>query len=346
MRGYGSQGVRRRLGALRKGFVGTPAVGNVAGGRAREVVAAGLDGRVYAWSARGRRLRGFPVAIDARRPGREGRTDAAIYASPALADLDGDGRLDIVTGAADQKIYAWDGHGRRLAGWPVLARDPAGRDVAKILSSPAIGDLDGDGSPDVVEGTAEAYGATPASSGRVHAFSARGRPLAGWPVRPTALAADGIPLAGEGVPASPILADVDGDGRDEVAVTAFTGHPELYRGDGSAVRGALESNHFATLLRGARSPATAPGALAVGANAAFGRTSRGGPLRMFGGLVDLRLAAAQLTPASRIPFEHLLGGWDARSGELAARPSRGPSRAGRSSPVRPSPTWTATGARR
>ena len=309
---YGSAVARRRIGPLRQGFAGTPAVGDIAAGRRPEVVASGLDGRVYAWSARGRRVPGFPVRVDARGPQGDGRREGAIYASPALADLDADRRLDIVVGAADQKLYAWNGRGRRLPGWPVLAQD--GGDQAKILSSPAVGDIDGDGSPDVVEGTAEAYGTTPDTSGRVYAFSARGKLLPGWPVRPPALSAEGIPLAGEGVPMSPSLADVDGDGRDEVAVSAFTGKPELYRGDGSRMAGSAEENHFQSLGRGGSSEAGAPSAIAVGANAAFGRHERGGPLRLFGGLVDLRLAQAQVSPASRVPFEHLLGGWDARSG--------------------------------
>ena len=310
---YGARVARRRIGVIRQGFAGTPAVGDVAGGRAPEVVASGLDGRVYAWTRRGRTVRGFPVRIDARGSVGDGRREGAIYASPALADLDGDRKLDVVVGAADQKLYAWNGRGRRLPGWPVLAQD--GGDQAKILSSPAIGDLDGDGSPDVVEGTAEAYGSTPATTGRVYAFSARGRLLPGWPVKPEAVSAEGIPLAGEGVPMSPSLADVDGDGRDEVAVTAFTGRPELFRGDGSRVSGSAEGNHFQTVGRGGQSPAEATAALAAAANVAFGRTSRGGPLRLFGGLVDLRLAQAQVSPASRVPFEHLLGGWDARSGD-------------------------------
>ena len=309
---YGARVARRRIGVIRQGFAGTPAVGDVAAGRAPEVVASGLDGRVYAWTRRGRRVRGFPVRIDARGSVGDGRREGAIYASPALADLDGDRKLDVVVGAADQKLYAWNGRGRRLPGWPVLAQD--GGDQAKILSSPAIGDLDGDGSPDVVEGTAEAYGTTPTTTGRVYAFSARGRLLPGWPVKPEALSAEGIPLAGEGVPMSPSLADVDGDGRDEVAVAAFTGKPELFRGDGTRVSGPGEANHFQSLGRGGASNATAPGALAVGANAAFGRSTAGGPLRLFGGLVDLRLAQAQTSPASRVAFEHLLGGWDARSG--------------------------------
>ena len=312
----------RRIGAMRPGFLATPAIGDVAGGRAPEVLAAGLDGRLYAWTARGRRLRGFPFRIRSKRPAADGRLDAAIYATPALADLDRDGKLDAVFGAADQQVYAVKGNGRPVPGWPVLARDDAaGGDQAKILSSPAIGDLDGDGSPEVVEGTAEAYGSTPSMSGRVHAWDARGRPVPGWPVAPSGLAADSIPLVGQGVPMSPVLADVDGDGRDEVAAAAFTGQPELYRGDGSRMGGTGRENHFAVAGRGQSSPSSSPGSIALGGNAAFGRSSAGGPLRLFGGLVDSRLAAAQSSPATKVDFEHLVGGWDAVSGEwLAAWP--------------------------
>ena len=263
-------------------------------------------------------MRGFPVRIDLRRPESDGRRDAAIYASPALADLDGDRKLDIVVGAADQKIYAWNGRGRRLPGWPVLARDSAGGDVAKILSSPAVGDLE--------RRRLARRGGGHRRGLRVHARAppaastpsrARGKLLPGWPVKPEALAADGIPLAGEGVPMSPSLADVDGDGRDEVAVTAFTGQPELFRGDGTRMsrdRGG-QPLPVARPRRLARPPTAPAASIAIGANAAFGRTSPGGPLRLFGGLVDARLAQAQVSPASRVPFEHLLGGWDARSGD-------------------------------
>jgi len=316
MRGTAGAGAAvRRIGAMRAGFLATPAVGDVAGGRAKEVVAAGLDGRLYAWTARGRLLRGFPFRIGLRRPADKGRLDAAIYASPALADLDRDGKLDAVFGAADQRIYAVKGNGRLVPGWPALARDEeAGGDVAKILSSPAIGDLDGDGSPDVVEGTAETYGSTPTTSGRVYALDAHGKRLPGWPVAPPGLAANAIPLAGQGVPMSPLLADVDGDGRDEVAIAAFTGQPELYSGDGKRLGGAGGESRFQVDGRGASSPAGAPSALALGANAAFGRITADGPLRLFGGLVDSRLALAQSSPATRVDFEHLVGGWDAAGG--------------------------------
>ncbi|HEX8074400.1 MAG TPA: S8 family serine peptidase [Thermoleophilaceae bacterium] len=312
----GSGPTARRIGAVRSGFLATAAVGDIAGGRRPEVVAAGLDGRLYAWTARGRRVRGFPFRIALRRTAEKGRLDGAIYATPALADLDRDGKLDVVFGAADQRIYAVKGNGRPVPGWPVLARD-TGADVAKILSSPAIGDLNGDGSPDVVEGTAESYGSTPDMSGRVHAFDARGRPLPGWPVGPPGLAVNSIPLAGQGVPMSPVLADVDADGRDEVAVASFTGEPELYRGDGSRMDGAGGQSHFQFSGTGAGSKATSPSVLALGANAAFGRLASGGPLRLFGGVVDSRLAAAQGSPGTKVDFQHLVGGWDAAGGSWA-----------------------------
>jgi hypothetical protein len=310
-----SRPTARRLGPIvRSGFLATPAVGDVTGDRRPEILETGLDGRLYGWDSRGRRLRGFPFHIALEAPAEHGRLDAAIYASPALADLDGDGRLDVVFGAADQRIYAVRGDGTSLPGWPVLAR--SGDYAAKILSSPAIGDLNGDGRPDVVEGTAEAYGSTPNTTGRVYAFDGRGRALPGWPVAPTALSADSIPLAGQGVPDSPSLADVDGDGRDEVAVSAFTGQPDLFRGDGTRMNGPPGSlGHFQTSGRGAASAASAPSILALGANSAFGRLSPGGPLRYFGGVIDSRLANAQLSPATPMAFQHLLGGWDARTGD-------------------------------
>jgi len=311
-RAFATRAAARRIGKVRAAFLGTPAAGDIARGRRPEVVASALDGRVYAWHHDGRRVRGFPVRIDARRPPSPER-DATIYASPALAQLDGRGKLDIVVGAGDGKAYAWTGRGRRLPGWPVEARD--GEDRERIVSSPAVGDIDGDGEPDVVEASAEVYGSTPQTTGRVYAWDARGELKPGWPISPPALAADAIPIAGEGTPASPALADVDGDGADEVAIAAFTGQPDLYRGDGSSFSG---GQHFTTTGKGSESRTTAAASLALGSNGAFGRLSEDGPLGFFSGLVDTRFAAASQMPAQRIPYEHIVGGWDAASGSHVA----------------------------
>jgi hypothetical protein len=286
-------------------FLATAAIGDIAGNRRPEIVAADLRGRVHAWTHRGRRVPGFPYRIRLTEPGDTPDTtklDAAIYASPALADLNGDGKRDIVFGAADQHLYAVDGQGRDLPGWPVLARD--GSDHAKILSSPAIGDLDGDDRPDVVEATAEVYGSTPDTRGRVYGFKADGTPLPGWPVQPPGLAADAIPLAGEGTPMSPVLTDTDGDGDDEMAIAAFTGQHAIYDGDGTQLRDLSSAD-----------------SLAFGANAAFARI--GGRLQLVGGVVSSGLILAQLSPASQIAFDHLAARWDVATGEVTTTPIEG-----------------------
>ena len=139
---FATRTAARRIGRVRAGFLGTPAVGDIAG------TAPPGGGR---GGARRPRLRLAPQrqagarlpGPDRRPPPAEPGARRAIYASPALAQLDGRGKLDIVVGAGDGKVYAWNGRGRRLPGWPVEARD--GEDRERIVSSPAVGDIDGDG---------------------------------------------------------------------------------------------------------------------------------------------------------------------------------------------------------
>jgi hypothetical protein len=135
-------------------------------------------GAVHAWQADGTPLRGFPIGLS-----------RDSDSSPALADLDSDGVLEIVVGDDAGLIHVFDRLGRELPGFPVQTG-------SLIEASPAIADLDGDGSLDIVVGSWDA---------RMYAWDARGGILPGWPI-----------TAGDQFISSAALVDLDADGLPDV----------------------------------------------------------------------------------------------------------------------------------
>lgn len=133
--------------------------------------------------------------------------DQTIYSSPAIADLNGDGRLDIVTGTGNfhsgkgMAVYAWDGNGNPLPGWPAATG-------GYTMGAPSIGDLDADGDPEVVAS---------ANDGKVYAFHGNGQPVSGWPV----LAEDNFGNHAALYHSSPVLANFDADPQPEVFVNNY-----------------------------------------------------------------------------------------------------------------------------
>ncbi len=216
--------------ALRETLVATPAVAEFDG--TPVVVAATLRGAVWAWWADGSVVDGFPVHQDP-----VAWTDSAhlwdegFFSSPALADLEGDGDWEIVIGGMDQFVYAWHHDGTAVDGFPTLLTFPGYEDEgSRIISSPAVGDLDGDGALEIVLGTNETLGDY---SGGVYAVSHTGGIEPGWPVKVTGAFTQALPYVGEGVPVSPAMADLDGDGDVEVCAFSQAGDFVVFQGDGS-----------------------------------------------------------------------------------------------------------------
>ncbi|MEM1177952.1 MAG: FG-GAP-like repeat-containing protein [Acidobacteriota bacterium] len=162
----------------------SPSLADLQGDDRPEIVVATNTGDVYAVSAGGAVLPGWPVAL--------GET---VLSTAAVADLDGLAGPEILITDDAGGVHALGADGSRL--W--TARRGLGGP-----SSPAIGDLDGDGSPEIVTGSMD---------GKVYAFDAAGDPVAGWPF-----------VTASQVQSTPAVVDLDGDGHDEVIVGSFDRH--------------------------------------------------------------------------------------------------------------------------
>ena len=203
------------------GVVSTPAVGDLDGDGIVEVAWGSFDGKVYVVDGRdGANKPGWPIFVR-----------DTVWSSPVLADLDGDGFKEVVIGVDSHleevyqtidggalHVFRYNGTGMgapasipvpEFPGYPVNVDQT-------VFSAPAVGDIDGDGRPEIVFGTGTYWGnPQPCGSGlgslrarRVYAVRCDGTIPAGWPV-----VTDGE------VATAPALADLDGDDVFEVVVT-------------------------------------------------------------------------------------------------------------------------------
>lgn len=188
------------------------AVGNLDGDQEKEIVVAANDGgqlKLWALKIDGSSLPGWPKVL---------QTGAVhVLSSPALADLDGDGQLEIVVAAERDPsgvayVHCLRGDGTYLDGWPFALS------FAATLSSPALGDLNGDGRPDI---------ALVSGDGMLYSISHDNGPIINWSKE--------VPTNGRG---SPAIADVDGDGSPDVLVASEDGFLRSFCGSsGTATAG-------------------------------------------------------------------------------------------------------------
>lgn len=192
---------------------GTAAIGDIDGDGWDDVVWGGWDHRIWAADRNGNILPGFPFDnVD------------TIWSSPALYDVDDDGRQEIFIGADATVGVTPCGGGRYWSldwqqGSVVVLWTKCTGEAFK--SSTAIGDINGDGRMEAVVGGGDFY--QHPDGEKVFAWHIDdGSPVPGWPQS-----------VGAEIYASPALGDLDGDGIDEVVVTSWNEWVYAFRGDGS-----------------------------------------------------------------------------------------------------------------
>jgi hypothetical protein len=189
------------------------AIGDVNADGYPDLVFGSYDHRLYAVDRSCHMIPGFPVDLR-----------DTLWPTPALYDMNGDGRAEIFMG-----VDRTPGPGQPVSGGSLVALSPyAGgvrtmwvRDFNEtIWSSPAIGDIDADGRVDVVFGTGMFYKRS--DTAKVFALHIdNGSNVAGWPITQGGLTYPSVALG-----------DVSGDGRSDVVVGSWNGTVGAYRGHG------------------------------------------------------------------------------------------------------------------
>lgn len=213
----------------------TPAIADLDGDEKPEIVLTTYAGTIYVVKSDGTVLDGWPVRMpnvpscpldgpkDPNVPCMD--TGAFIargaFGSPVIEDMDGDGKFEIVQAGFDGRIYIYELDGKPMEGWPVLVHFEGGTgsgEYNRVFTTPAVGDFNNDGTPDVLTGSSEKLGKA-GGSGAFYVIDGRGTKLSdkpflpGWPI--TTVSLNLFPLVAEGVSNSPVLADFDNDGKLE-----------------------------------------------------------------------------------------------------------------------------------
>jgi hypothetical protein len=288
------------------------AVSDLNGDGSPEVVAADMGGHVYAWSSGGQLLwkreanpdwSGKPLEqfVNVRK-GKRYRTQHGFIASPVVADLDGEGKPEVIAAGMDRHVYAWHGgDGSAVNGFPVLAVDrskisaidprthaPTFKpdigdelDQGAIVDTPAVGDITGDGKPEIVVGTNEEYpadddggfnsgslnttsitalsrsGVLSPGNSRLYAIKSGGDPsgpsvsgpspfLDNWPVKVGTVLTELLPVVGEGITGAPVIGPAscptDAGGKNKAGVIPDAGTAYIFNSDGSSCYGRSPGN--------------------------------------------------------------------------------------------------------
>ena len=326
-------------------IVGAVAVGNLLGDGRPVVVASAVKGGVYAWFRDGSRVPGFPVSVappplnatpatgfttdptkdaaycSSPHPAQyaERYSDYGGIASPVLANVEKrtDGGLDIVVAEDNGCVYVLQPSGAVL--WKRYL-DSSGDVPYKIAATPAVADLDGSGTLDVIVGTEEVAG----NNGYLYALNGTtGAILTNWPKMLPSISASGVPTVAAGVISSPaVLPSQSTAGQRQVVTGSFLSGTDPQHPIASYNADASTGTTLDTKTPGTGANATDLPLLYAVAQTAVGTLQDNGGTNhlsiVFGGLGPLLAADTASAPGLKPNFQHMLGAYDASSGSAVA----------------------------
>ncbi|NNN20963.1 MAG: hypothetical protein HKL80_03050, partial [Acidimicrobiales bacterium] len=233
------------------------AVGDLFHNGRLDVVVTSLSGNTYVFNAEGDLLPGWPQALNTNlptlaipRPDNPMTREPVMGSTspPQLADLTGNGQLNIIQTGTDGYVHIWNPDGTSLPGWPVKVSLPSNWTVPngyqlindqRVLTPVAIAYFNGKNSPpDIVVKTQYSEvtggGIQPLPKSISIAYDLSGNVLPGWPVVLTGIieyygsAQDAIT---EGI--SPPIATPGPNGLDQVIIDPLWTPPYLVNGNGT-----------------------------------------------------------------------------------------------------------------
>jgi hypothetical protein len=147
------------------------------------------------------------LAVDDGPGSPDGCTDG-VHSSPTIADVDVDGRNEVIFGGFDRRLHVLNDEGSDIGPWPLPVDDT-------VWSSSAVGDIDGDGQNEIVFGTDQGQTDVPCPyppdtptnycGGSLQVFHLNGQELPGFPFR-----------SWQHIKSEPVLTDLNADGRLDI----------------------------------------------------------------------------------------------------------------------------------
>lgn len=140
---------------------------------------------------------------------------------PVTADVDGDGVKEILYASNDGQVHCFSLDGTEHGAWPFAlnSRTTSVPGYVRYASRPTVADINGDGKLEVIFTTYTPRGQT-SERGKLYVLDYTGKKLAEATLPPMLIKDVDVNYA-DGCSTSPIVADIDNDGRMEIVVATF-----------------------------------------------------------------------------------------------------------------------------